>query len=214
MVALFIICLISVMLTYSILRCLQRLDMEAQDCRSCSLLTQTCLCIISCEAVCFFWKLQKEKLIKYQGNVMIPMLLAVLAACLLAASIMDLESYLVYNYVWWVGGSVALVFLCAGSRKTLGELVIYILLQELLFSKMYGRADCHAFVVCGMLQASWGMSMQAYLTHMLLAFVLLAVVQGFDHNIARNGNLKQPVAFLPYITVSFWSIAFVYVAVC
>ena len=84
------------------------------------------------------------------------------------------------------------------------ELFLFILLQEVGFAKLYGRADCHAFVACAMLERALGMGMKEYLTHMLLAYIFLAIVQGAKRNIGRDGNLKKPIPFLPYITVSFW----------
>lgn len=39
---------------------------------------------------------------------------------------------------------------------------------------------------------------------MVIAFLLLTVVQAFRRNIGRRGSLKRSVAFIPYITVSFW----------
>lgn len=129
---------------------------------------------------------------------------SVMAGCLLTACIMDMESCMVYNYVWWVGGltGMALLYMCRSRGVT--ELVLFILLQELLFCRMYGRADCHAFVVCAMAETALGMTLKEYLFHMLFAFILLALSQGMAHNIGKNGNLKRPVPFLPYIVVAFW----------
>ena len=88
-------------------------------------------------------------------------------------------------------------------RKLL-PLFLFGLLQEKLFSGMYGKADCHAFVVCAIAGSGAGWGMKEYLMHMLLAIMLLAVAQGAKGNVGRNSNLKKGVAFLPYITISFW----------
>lgn len=206
MVCLFGICLGSVAVIYGALRCLQRLDRNAENMGKCSIIMQGCLCIISCEVICLLFQLQAKQIILSVETVFWLMLLSALAACMLAACVMDLESCMVYNYVWWTGGIAAGILMGSGVKEIPWELILFILLQELFFCRMYGRADCHAFSVCAMVEAAWGMNMQVYLIHMLLAFVLLAVVQGIGRNIGRNGNLKQPVAFLPYITLSFWGV--------
>lgn len=76
-------------------------------------------------------------------------------------------------------------------------------LQFMLFARMYGKADCYAFCVCAIAGASLGMGFPDYLWQMLLALCLLFPVQLLRRNIGKSGNLKQPVAFLPYITLAF-----------
>ena len=48
--------------------------------------------------------------------------------------------------------------------------------------------------------------METYLLHMGLTFSILGVVQLFRGNISRRGNLKEPVALVPYVAVSFFVI--------
>lgn len=139
---------------------------------------------------------------------------AVIAVCLLAACIMDLRTCLVYNAVWWIGGTAALLLLIL-NRKVIDPenflwLGVFAALQMGLFSRMYGRADCYAFCVCAAAGASLGMGPAGFLTHMLLAFGLLAAVQALRRNIGRDGNLKRPVPFLPYITLAFWALLWYY----
>jgi len=129
--------------------------------------------------------------------------LSILAGCLLFACITDCKMYEVYQFVWWIGGICGL-FCLRGNRKELAGFLFFCLLQEVFFCRFYGRADCHAFVLCAMILFGKGMGMKECLVHMLLAFSGLAVVQLFRKNINKEGNLKQPVAFLPYITASFW----------
>ena len=88
--------------------------------------------------------------------------------------------------------------------EALPGLLFFICLQQFLFSRMYGRADCHAFSVCALHLASLGVGLRGYLEQMLLAFLFLAIFQFFRKNIADNGNLKRPVPFLPYITLAFF----------
>ena len=83
------------------------------------------------------------------------------------------------------------------------ELVIFILLQIVLFRHFYGFSDCIAFSVCGIWMASFGSSLVDYFILMNVAFVLLIIVQAFKRNIAK-WTLKHPVAFIPYITVAMW----------
>ncbi|MCM1045766.1 MAG: hypothetical protein NC417_09660 [Candidatus Gastranaerophilales bacterium] len=126
----------------------------------------------------------------------------------------DLRYSLVYDYTWWMSAAAGACLLYPSLPRyptLLWQLVIFFLLQRGLFGRFYGRADVYAFCVCALVEASWGMGLKWYLLHMSAAFVLLAAVQGRRHNIGRDGNLKTPVPFLPYITVSFWGILLVYV---
>lgn len=120
----------------------------------------------------------------------------------------DIKSQRVYNFTWWFGGLAAggLLWrsLCAQqSAAMLGYLTAYMVLQFGLFSRMYGRADCYAFCVCAIAEASLGRGFSDYLILMLLSLFLLFPVQLLRGNIARNGNLREPVAFLPYISLAF-----------
>lgn len=211
----FILCMGNVALIYAIFRGLQRLDKEVINSNRCSLTMQACLCIISCEAVCLLWQMQGnvhgDGVISARALIWV-WALSVSATCLSAACIMDLETCMVYNYVWWAGAVAVVVLMGVAKRKLQGELILFIALQQLWFCRMYGRADCHAFSLCAGVEAVLGMRMQMYLVHMLLAFGLLALVQGLEGNIGRDGNLKRPVAFLPYITLSFWGIILFYAA--
>ena len=139
---------------------------------------------------------------------MTAVLWVILWCSLLYGCITDIKSQKVYNFTWWFGGLAAggLLWrsLCAElSVAALWSLIVYMALQFGLFAHMYGRADCYAFCVCAIAEASMGMVFSDYLILMLLALGLLFPVQLLRRNIAGNGNLKQPVAFLPYISLAF-----------
>ena len=140
-------------------------------------------------------------------------LLSIAAASLLSACVMDQETHMVYDYVWWVGGVAGGILMLLSDNNMWLSVALFILLQELFFCKMYGRADCHGFVVCALIEAAYGMSMQGYLLHMLFAFCLLAVVQLVSGNVGRDGKLKRPVPFLPFMTIAFWLNLLVYLYV-
>ena len=137
----------------------------------------------------------------------------VIFGCLLFAGIMDLRTCRVYRFIWWISGAAAMVLLWesrAGRDFSMWGLFAYCLLQELFFGRMYGRADCHAFCVCAAAGTSVGFTYRDYLLHMLLAFGMLAVVQLAKHNVNRKGNLTVPVPFLPYISLSFLILLFLF----
>ena len=152
-------------------------------------------------------------------------LLSLLAGGLLAAACMDAENCYVYNYVWWwcllwVG---ILSVVPAGGQHTDGGLwwildgtdgicirqaaavLVFVILQQCLFARMYGKADSHAFSVCALSGCRWGGDMLWFLIHMLSAVTLLAVVQLCKGNVTRGGKLRTPKPFVPYIMITFWA---------
>lgn len=152
--------------------------------------------------------------------------LCVIAASFLMATVTDVVICNVYKFVWWIawtaGLSLLLRIIFSEVRNTmptcssclelgerlrklhLEELLIFCLFQEVFFERFYGKADCHAFCAGALLLCSFGGDMKEYLLIMAAAFGLLFVAQAFKRNINSKGNLKRPVAFMPYITVSLW----------
>lgn len=146
--------------------------------------------------------------------------LALFAGCMLFACITDSKRCVVFQFTWWVAAAIlglwfleknvrngCAILMISQDASMISEacgLLLYALLQELLFSRMYGRADCHGFVLCGVAEYLCGINMSGYVYHMAIAWGMLGVVQIGRKNVNRKGNLKQPVAFLPYITVAFW----------
>ncbi len=134
----------------------------------------------------------------------------VIAGCMLFACITDLRTCEVYNVTWWIAGGAAVLLLLTETDgfdpDILAGLGVFVLLQLFLFSGMYGRADSYAFSVCAVAEAAVGLPLAGYLIHMLLSFTLLAFVQGLRHNIGKEGNLRRPVPFLPYITLAFFAL--------
>ncbi len=160
---------------------------------------------------------QAADLVRDHGNLTWPArcLLGILGGCLLMACMTDLREQVVYRFVWWVGGAASgLLLLLRFARggwpgwiffaADMMVLALYILTQQGLFGKMYGRADCHAFCVCAAAQTGLGRGFQDYVLHMAVAFLGLVLIQGVRKNIASDGNLKKPVPFMPYIALSFW----------
>ena len=144
-------------------------------------------------------------------------LLCVVQGCMITACIMDLKEKMVYRYVWAAGGlAVAGLFFwrvfgevfleqnAALLMPYMVELLLLILLQQLLFSKMYGRADCHAFCVCGAVFLALGGSLDDHVMHMAVTFALLLIVQVCAGNVTWKGQLRKPVPMMPYITAGFW----------
>lgn len=148
-------------------------------------------------------------------------LLSLLAGGLLAAACMDAESCYVYNYVWWwcllwtgillwhpvggqnVGNRAWSTMNRIGIRQ-MEAVLLFVILQQCLFSRMYGRADSHAFSVCALISCHWEGEMLWFLLHMLLAVTLLTVVQLLKENVTCRGKLRIPKPFVPYIIITFW----------
>lgn len=128
-----------------------------------------------------------------------------LASYLLTASITDIQTYEVYDFLPVVTAIVGLGVLCMDFHKGLVlPLLTFIGIQSFLFIGMYGRADGYAFMVCALFESRFGQGMLTYLLHMGVAFLLLGIIQGILGNINRMGDLKHSVAFLPYIAVTVW----------
>ncbi len=145
------------------------------------------------------------------------MLWSMFGGCLLAASVMDWWEQMVYRFVWWAAGTAAGMLLLlkwhdaalpAGGRYgglgSLCSLMGFTALQELVFARCYGRADCHAFCVCALMLSVRGQGFAGYVFHMAIVFGGLTLVQLLRGNIARNGQLRKPVSLVPYIAVVFW----------
>ncbi len=156
------------------------------------------------------------KLDRGAALVLCALLLAMVAGAFHFACIMDWQTQTVYHFVWWIAGGAGALFFVLKSGEYVSEIwkiclswLCFVLLQEWCFVKFYGRADCHAFVVCAMVESGIGMDMTGYLFHMTLAYGILALHQMFCKNIGLWGNLKKPVAFVPYIVISFWIVMIV-----
>lgn len=175
-------------------------------------------------AGCGLWEilLVHTKLVRCSVGTML--MLGVFAGCMLLAVLTDSAVCVVYNFVWWIA-------LCAGgclwftnmrwaegfqAEETVRsfcldagiQLLLYVLLQFLVFGRTYGRADSYAFCTCALVGTTLGMGLEEYLTHMILSYLFLIMVQALQRNISRRGNLKRPVPFLPYINVAFWTTFF------
>lgn len=149
-------------------------------------------------------------------------LLSLLAGGLLAAACMDAKSCYVYNYVWWwclLWTGILLGVPYRGANAVTGSwgtpvpagirqaasVAAFVILQQWLFARMYGRADCHAFSVCALISCRWKGNLLWFLIHMLLAVTLLAAVQLWKGNVTCRGKLRTPKPFVPYIIITFWA---------
>ncbi len=142
------------------------------------------------------------------------LLWAVIGGSLLLACVMDGLLCQVYNFTWWIFLSAALALLWCRCRvlmergllsfDMLGILLTFIGIQLLLRERIYGTADSYAFCVCAFAETVLGLDVAGFLTHMLLAYLLLFGTQLARRNLNRKGNLQEPVPFMPYITAAFW----------
>ena len=128
-------------------------------------------------------------------------LCSLLAGGLLAAACMDAVHSYVYNYVWWWCLPWTGILLGLPVSEAMA---LFVLLQQILFAQMYGRADCHAFSVCALAGCAWQGNLLWFLIHMLSALTLLAAVQFCRRNVTPDGKLRVPKPFIPYIVVTFW----------
>ncbi len=139
-----------------------------------------------------------------QGPPMLWLVYSVLAVYLTICVLTDLRACIVYDFLQ-LPGAMAGAMLCLSRPLPAGSgagLVLFALLQYLLFGRLYGIGDAMVFQVCSLYLAGRGGDLRTFLLHMALAFVLLGIVQSFRRNINKRGNLKTPVPFVPYIACS------------
>lgn len=125
----------------------------------------------------------------------------------MAAAFMDILWQKVYDFIWVLGILISGILFAAGGKVSiwlLGELVFYVLVQECLMSKVYGKADSHCFVTCAFINAALGIGLEANVIIMTVSFVMLIAVQVFKKNVGKNGKLKHKVAMIPYIVSAYW----------
>ena len=142
------------------------------------------------------------------------LLLSIIGGCLILACVTDWVLCQVYNFIWWIALTAAAVLLWQSlylpgikeKEEILIALLLFLVLQFTVFCRTYGKADGYAFCVCAVTEAARGMKLAGFLSHMLLAYALLFLVQTIRGNLNKRGNLKKPVPFLPYITITFWVI--------
>lgn len=131
------------------------------------------------------------------------------AAALSHAAAMDRKYQRVRRGIWLWAGAAAVFLFAVRADERLGEylgaipgILCFILLQFLVFAKLYGLADCFAFSCCGILIGAFGGGLRECLFHMLLSTGFLGAVQFCRGNVNRSGNLREPKAFIPYIAAA------------
>ena len=125
----------------------------------------------------------------------------VLSVYLTVCGVTDAQTCKVYD-ILQIPAAAAGAWLCI-RRPVPAEsgvgLVLFALLQYLLFMRLYGEGDVMAFQICALYVAAAGGDLLTMLLHMAAAFAMLGAVQLIKGNINGKGNLKTPVPFLPYI---------------
>lgn len=128
-------------------------------------------------------------------------------AALTLAAFCDHCTTEVHDVIFFPPAAIGFIYLAAqGSWRGILNLLLFWLLQLLLFRRLYGGADCLAFSMCAAYMAHNGALLLEYLLLMLFTFLALGTVQLLRRNVNRRGNLKEPVALIPYIaaTMLIW----------
>ena len=133
----------------------------------------------------------------------------ILMAALGAAILSDLRDCTVCDLCWWAGlaacGGLLGVRIAAHGLLSVDWVGtgLFLLVQQLIMSRAYGRADCHAYSICALGLAGLGLELRDFTAMMLVSFLLLVGIQFLRNNITTTGKLRTPVAFVPYIGAGF-----------
>ena len=134
-------------------------------------------------------------------------LMSCIAICFCMAALEDHRTCLVRRYWWWLSGGAGTILLILKRGilpAVILELVFFGVIQFLLFSRAYGKADCHAFFCSAIVLAAHGGGLREFLWQELLTFMLLGMVQLIKRNVNAKGNLKRPVPLIPYVLPVFF----------
>lgn len=121
-------------------------------------------------------------------------------AYLLVSVYTDWQIMKAYDFVAFIAalaGVLLLLLAAPESRGSLQELLVFVVLQWLLFARLTGSADCIALSICAVFITLHGGGMLEYLLHMLIAVVLCG---GFQ--LVKYRSLKHAVPFIPFIAMS------------
>ena len=98
------------------------------------------------------------------------------------------------------GGILWLIYYNPGADIVI-NLLVFVVIQMVIFSRLYGGSDCLAYILCAVYLAGGGKNLTDYLLFMLLTVGIELIDQIRKYNIEK-GRLKQPVALIPYIAVT------------
>lgn len=126
---------------------------------------------------------------------------------LATAAYSDLCTCKVYDFVYFpaiVSSAIRFLSLMGQqfSMAILLDTVLFIVLQLFLFRRFYGDSDVLAYITCSLSIAADGRGMFDSLVLMAVTFMMLAIIQAAKKNVNRKGNLKIPVALIPYIAIA------------
>ena len=125
-------------------------------------------------------------------------------SCMLTGS-MTCQVYDIFQYPGVVAAGFIVLYK-QGSMAVGISLLLFAMLQYVIFMRLYGAADGMAFLVAALAEGSLCYDINIYLFHMIMSYLMLALVQVWRGNVGMKGRLKKPVPFVPYIAVSFWMI--------
>lgn len=184
----------------AVLRILYIKDPDFSRCKGREIIKEYAfLCVVG--GICLPWEISREFLC-------IQVCYAGMFVYLIVAATMDSQLQMVSDFLHGIGllSAGVAAFFSQTKPEIRCSFLMFCLIQCFVFRHMYGSADVVMFMVCSLFFAAEGRSMETYLLHMGLTFSILGVVQLFRGNISRRGNLKEPVALVPYVAVSFFVI--------
>lgn len=117
---------------------------------------------------------------------------------------MDMEYKQTYDLYHFINiASMILYIGYAGFPSNYISFLVFVGSQLFLFQFLYGQADAFLYCECAAYMFVHDAILLDYFLYMAISILLLGIVQCCRKNINRYGNLKEEVAFTPYIILAF-----------
>lgn len=123
---------------------------------------------------------------------------------------MDIKYKQVYDLYHFINLASMVIYIgYIGFPSNYISFLIFAGSQLLVFQFLYGQADAFLYCECAAFMFIHNAVLIDYFLFMAISILFLGIIQCFRKNINKFGNLKEAVAFTPYIYCGFIVYSFV-----